>query len=236
MVRPRMPGFSVRMLALGKLGGLHAFLTGMALVVLSLAAGCAESPPAANEKVMQVRRIQELAEEDTPDAVRQIAAIASGEDTDMARQAVWALARSRHPESREALAGVVAREARPLVRREAVSVLGQLPREQVRPEELTVLRGAARSDPDASVRGEAAAALGVVGGLEDVRMLVEVAVKTEDLAVQARAVRAIEDLIDVRFRYDAKAPPEERAEALARIEAMAPAIAEKYMKYHPEKR
>ena len=236
MLRPRMPRVSVRMLALGRGGGLQAFLMGMALLALPLAAGCAEGPPAANEKVMQVRRIQELAEEDTPDAVRQIAAIASGEDPDMARKAVWALARCRHPESREALAGVVAREARPPVRREVVSVLGQLPREQVRPEELTVLRHAARGDPDASVRGEAAAALGVVGGLEDVRLLVEVAAKTRDLTVQARAVRAIEDLIDVRFRYDAKAPPEERAEALARIEAMAPAIAEKYMKYHPGKR
>jgi HEAT repeat protein len=208
----------------------------MALLALPLAAGCDEGPPATNEKVMQVRRIQELAEEDSPEAVRQIAAVAADEDSDMARKAVWALARCQHPESREALAGVVARDARPPVRREAVSVLAQLPREQVRPEGLTVLRRAARSDPDASVRGEAAAALGVVGGLEDVRLLVEVAVKTEDLAVQARAVRAIEDLIDVRFRYDAKAPPGERAKALARIEAMAPAIAEMYMKYHPGKR
>ena len=227
---------SVRLCARGRLGGLYVCLVGMALLALPLAAGCDEGPPATNEKVMQVRRIQELAEEDTPEAVRQIAAIAADEDPDMARKAVWALARCRHPKSREALADVVARDARPPVRREAVSVLGQLPREQVRPEELTVLRRAARSDPDASVRGEAAAALGVVGGLEDVRLLVEVAAKTEDLAVQARAVRAIEDLIDVRFRYDAKAPPGERAEALARIEAMAPAIAEKYMKYHPGKR
>ena len=236
MLRPRMPIASVRLCARGRLGGLHLCLVGMALLALPLAAGCDEVPPATNEKVMQVRRIQELAEEDSPEAVLRIAAVAADEDPDMARQAVWALARCRHPESRKALAGVVARDARPPLRREAVSVLGQLPREQVRPEELTVLRHAARSDPNASVRGEAAAALGVVGGLEDVRLLVEVAVKTENLAVQARAVRAIEDLLDVRFRYDAKAPPGERAKALARIEAMAPAIAEKYMKYHPGKR
>ena len=236
MLEPRMPIVSVRLCARDRLGGLHVCLVGMALLALPFAAGCDEGPPATNEKGMQVRRIQELAAEDTPEAVRRIAAVAADEDPDMARKAVWALARCRHPKSREALADVVARDVRPPLRREAVSIFGQLPREQVRPEELTVLRRAARSDPDTSVRGEAAAALGVVGGLEDVRLLVEVAVKTENLAVQARAVRAIEDLLDVRFRYDAKAPPGERAKALARVEAMAPAIAEKYMKYHPGKR
>jgi hypothetical protein len=214
-------------------------LTG--LLGLASTMGCSETTAnvQSNDQTERIRGLNQLAREGTEEAEVLIEQAASHEDPRTAIEAVKILGRSPQPRAREALLKVVAEEVRVPVRREAVVLLGQLPKQAVRSEDLEVLRRVVMRDPDPQVRSDAAAALGTVGGLADVKLLVEVATTATgdgELVLQCRAVRAVEDLLDMGFKYDPKAPLEQRQEALARVREYAPAIAEKYMRYHPKGR
>jgi HEAT repeat protein len=209
-----------------------------AVVGLAALAGCAEKAGDVESKDRSARLqgVRQLAAEDSAEAVARIERAASHPDALTAIEAVRVLGASPRPQARQALRKVIAEEPRAPVRREAVIFLGQRPKDRVGDEDLEVLRRVVVRDPDPRVRSDAAAALGTVGGLADVKLLVDVATTDEDLLVQSRAVRAIEDLLDLRFKYDSKAPAAEREAALRRVRDLAPAIAEKYMKYHPKGR
>ncbi|MGB3086888.1 MAG: hypothetical protein WBC53_04045, partial [Phycisphaerae bacterium] len=81
-------------------------------------------------------------------------------------------------------------------------------------------------DPEGAVRAEAAAAVGKVGTLDDVPFLTDLAAADPSVAVQSRAVGAIETLTGYRFPYDSRASEEQRREALERLKEDARRIAE----------
>lgn len=177
--------------------------------------------PDLGERLEAIRR---LADEADDEAVERLAGAARHEDTRTACEAVWALGRAPRQSAVRALERVVSvkSESRPRVRQTAVMALGR--RKEPRARE--VLLEVARTDPEGAVRAEAAAAVGKVGTLDDVPFLTDLAAADPSVAVQSRAVGAVEALTGYRFPYDSRASERERREALERLKEDARQIAE----------
>lgn len=168
-----------------------------------------------------VKGLNELKKRQDEEAVRVIADTVSHPNELVATEAVRALAETRRPAAQKILRNVATTDKRDGVRQEAVGALGK----NGGPEAMGVLRQVIRADPDPRVRS--AAALGMVRqrSLEDVPLLVEVAETEQDPVVQTRAVRAIEVLLGMTFRYDPGAPLAERKKAIERIRMQAATVA-----------
>jgi HEAT repeat protein len=182
--------------------------------------GCSNSADELHSSKVEerVEAIRSLAREGGDAAAKEIAAVVSSPDEATAAEAVRGLGRIARPSASEALVSVAESDARPRVRGEAAVQLGRRRNEAA----ARTLRTLLKSDPDPQVRGAAATGLGHQGNLADVMGLLEVAESDTDPVVQSRAIGAIEQMIGLRFKFDAWAPPEERAKALARVRTLAP--------------
>ncbi len=205
--------------------------------VLLAFSGCGEDASVeSGDRHVRIRAIRDLSQEGDRKAARQLAEATRHEDTTTALAAVAGLGRMPNEEARKALREAVAGDERSKVRESAIVALAGEREHDPDPASTELLRRVARSDPDGSVRAAAASALSAMGTLEEVRFLVEMALAEDDARAQLRAVRAIEDLLDLRFKFDPNGTEAERRAALERIRSQAPAIAEKYRRFHPNRR
>ena len=191
--------------------GLSAFVLGALL-----AAGCSESAVEKVKSPDQAKRLeglQELARQDTPEALTLAREVIAHEDVTTARAAVRTVSRMSRRSAVSVLARVAAEEKRPQVREEAVLALSY-GRE---PSSADELRQVLRTDADPRVRAAAATGLGRIGNLSDVEFLLEVADKDTEPLVQSHAVGALDRLLGIGFTFDASAPAEDRQVTLRLI-------------------
>ena len=184
------------------------------------AGGCSDtdSKLSSEDPTDRMEALRRLAASNSDKAVAKIVEATEHADPGTAREAVWALARSGRARAQEALAEVAGGAKRPKVREAAVMALG----EQHTPASVEALRKVLRSERDGHVRAEAAAALGKVGDLDDVALLVDVASSADSVGVESAAVGSIQRLLTVDFQYQASDPVEKRRETLDRIRQQAP--------------
>ena len=193
------------------------------LVAAGLPVGCSdqgESP-----RMGRMREIRNAARRGGDDAASRIERAAADADGALAIEAVLALGRMREEAARAALRRVVGNEQRESVRAAAVRALGSRPTGVSDTESVAVLRRVASTDSAPAVRAEAAAAVGKVGTLDDVPFLADLAAADPSVAVQSRAVGAVEVLTGYRFPYDSRASDQERRETLERLKEDACRIA-----------
>jgi HEAT repeat protein len=165
--------------------------------------------------------LREVAQRAREADVGRVAEVASRPDATVAAEAVRSLGAIDRPQAVQALAKVAADDRRSSIRGEAVLQLGRRREDDV----LVVLRSVIVHDPAPQVRGAAAISIARLRSYKDVPLLIEVAEKDDDLDVQGRAVGAVESLIGLKFGYNGRGTPEERAEALARMRNVAPKAA-----------
>jgi hypothetical protein len=198
------------------------------------AAGCTGAPDSSTPPGVSagVKRIRNVAKEDTEEAVRVLAEAATHEDLATAVEAVRGLGRMRRPAAGAVLVQTARRDARPEVRMEAVVALGY------REDEVAVrqLREMVEAEPDPTIRGAASAALGRAGEYEDALVLLGQVERETNLAAQAREVGALERLVGARFAFDPKASPEERRQAIERMRMGVPAMVKRLKTYAAPKR
>lgn len=178
----------------------------------------------------RLQAIHDLERKDSAEAVQRLAQAVQGQDAATATEAVWALGRMQNPKAGAALHELTAKSKRQEVRNTAILALcWQVQRNREDAAQVRdLLRHSAQGDEDATVRATAAGALGVVGTLEDVDLLVKVASEDTDVRVQSQGVCAIERLMGgVRFGYDSTAPAAEREAVLARVRELAPHFLQK---------
>ena len=194
-----------------------AVAAGLGLVGLGLAAGCSdpESKIQSADAKTRIEGIKELAKRQTDQAVQKIAEGVNDRDETVACEVVRALATIQRPAARKVLRDVATTDKRAVVRQVAVSQYGAFQ------ESLGTLRDTARLDEDPAVRREAVDGFVRQRSLADVPLLVEIAETEQDLAVQARAVNAIERLVGIQYGFDPKAPLAARKKALERIRSQA---------------
>jgi HEAT repeat protein len=186
-------------------------------------AGC--SDPAKDAKSgdakKQMKALSELAKRGDEKAIEVISEVVKDTDQRVAVEAVRNLGSIRRPAAVAALKKVATADQRDPVRQEAVAQLGRVGGEEAK----GVLRQAARVDPDPRVREEAAMGFALQRSFEDVPLLVEIAETEQDPVVQTRAVRAIEMILGMTFKYDPGAPLAERKKVVARIRLQAATLA-----------
>lgn len=180
-------------------------------------AGCSDPSADLNSPDSDVCReaLRECAKSDADGVVERVAEVVAHDDTMVAVEAVRALGSMRTARAIEILGEVAsgARDKRNAIRQEAAIQLGR----QQGPEALEVLRKVVKVDPDPGVRAAAITSLRWRQSLKDVPLLVEVAETETDRVVQARAVRAVEQLVSLRFGYDPASSAEERQKAIGRM-------------------
>jgi len=186
-------------------------------------AGC--SDPAKDAKSgdpkTQMRALSELAKRGDEKAIEVISEVVKDPNQDVAVEAVRNLGTIRRPPAVAALKKVATTDQRDPVRVEAVARLGMVGGEEAK----GVLRQAARVDPDPRVREEAAMGFALQRSFEDVPLLVEIAETEQDPVVQTRAVRAIEMILGMTFKYNPGAPLAERKRVVALIRLQAAKLA-----------
>jgi HEAT repeat protein len=186
-------------------------------------AGC--SDPAKDAKSgdakKQMKAFSELAKQGDQKAIEAISEGVKDPNPEVAVEAVRNLGSIRRPAAVTALKKVATADQRDVVRQEAVAQLGKVGGREA----MGVLRQAARVDPDPRVRETAAYGFAIHRSFEDVPLLVEIAETEQDPVVQTRAVRAIEMILGMTFKYDPGAPLAVRKEALARIHLQAATLA-----------
>jgi len=192
-----------------------------------LLGGCSGSGDdlASTDTAARLRDIHELERKDSDAAARRLTQAVQGQDAATATEAVWALGRMQNPTACAVLHDLAVGSNKQSVRSTAILALcWQVQRDREDAAQVRgLLRRSAQGDGDATVRATAAGALGVVGTLEDVDLLVKVASADTDVRVQSQSVRAIERLMGgVRFDYDSTAPAADREAVLARIRELAP--------------
>ena len=173
----------------------------------------------------RLQAIHDLEREDSAEAAQRLTQAVQGQDAATATEAVWALGRMQNPTAGAALHDLAAKSNRQEVRNTAILALcWQVQRNREDAAQVRgLLRQAAQGDENATVRATAAGALGVVGTLEDVDLLVKVASEDTDVRVQSQGVCAIERLMGgVRFGYNSTAPAADREAVLARVRELAP--------------
>ncbi|HUU31560.1 MAG TPA: HEAT repeat domain-containing protein [Phycisphaerae bacterium] len=177
-------------------------------------------------RMARIREVRDAARSGGDGAVSRIERVVADDDGALAAEAVLALGRMREDAARAALRRVVGNEKREGVRAAAVRALGSRPTGVSDAESVAVLRRVASADSAPAVRAEAAAGLGRVGSRDDVPFLTDLAAADKSVAVQSRAVGAVEALTGYRFPYDSRASGSERQEALERLKENACRIAE----------
>ena len=176
--------------------------------------------------------IANLANSKTDAAVETLVTVAAREDPTTAREAVRAIARINSPAAVKALSQVAATEKRTELRVEATVGLAR----QSAPEAAQTLRTMVQTEPDASVRGTAAASLSRVGPYRDAILLCEQAEKETDLGAQLREVRAVEQLLGIRFDFDPKAPPQKRRQSIQNMKGLIPMFVKRLQDFSPVKK
>ena len=186
-------------------------------------AGC--SDPAKDAKSgdakKQMKALSELAKQGDERAIEVISEVVKDTNPQVATEAVRNLGSIRRPAAITALKKVATADQRDVVRQEAVGQLAKVGGQEA----MGVLRQAALVDPDPRVRETAAMGFAIHRSFEDVPLLVQIAETEQDPVVQTRAVRAIEMILQMTFKYDPGAPMKERKEALARIRLQAARLA-----------
>lgn len=198
-------------------------LAGAVLVGLWIA-GCSDPEKDLNnaDSNKRAEAVRKLAERQDDAVVEKLAKAVEDPNVMVAVTAVESLGNMRHtPAARRALKKAATEEKRDPIRQQAVQALGK----QGGNEAKEVLRQVMLVDPDGRVRGQVPGALAALGSLEDIPLLVRVAETEQDPLVQTRAVRAIEAMLGVKFRYDAGGSLAERKKALERIRMQASMIA-----------
>lgn len=163
-----------------------------------------------------IEGLREMAHRGHEGDVECVAQVASRADNKVAAEAVRALGGMGRPQAVQALAKVAADDRRSGIREEAVLQLGRRRDDKA----LDVLRTAVVHDPDPQVRAAAATSIARLRSYADVPLLMDVAERDEDPQVQSRAVGAVEGMIGLKFGYNAKGSPEERAAVLARARSI----------------
>jgi len=187
-------------------------------------AGCSDpeknlNDPDSNKRAEAVRK---LAERQDDAVVEKLAKAVEDPNVMVAVTAVESLGNMRNtPAARKALKKAATEEKRDPIRQQAVQALGK----QGGKEAMEVLRQVIVADPDPRVRGQVPGAMAAQGSLEDIPLLVRVAETEQDPLVQTRAVRAIEAILGMKFRYDPGGSLAERKIALERIRLQAATIA-----------
>jgi hypothetical protein len=196
--------------------------------------GCSDnsSQVTSPEAAKRTAAIRDLARQGTDEAAQALAETARHEDVATAKEAIRGLGRTQLPVAARLLAETARTERRPEVRLEVAVALGYQPE----PEAVQALREMVQSEPDATVRGAAAASLGRAGEFRDALLLLAQAEKEQDLAAQEREVAALEKLMDLRFGFDPKAPPEERRKVIQLIKRFAPQFVQRLEQYSPIKK
>jgi HEAT repeat protein len=161
--------------------------------------------------------LREVAKRGRPEDVEQIAGVVANQDERVASEAIRTLGEVRGTEAAQVLSQVAQDDGRSAIRASAAMQLGRL--EDVASAD--VLRKLIRADPDPGVREAAIVSLRRLQSLDAVAFLVEAAEAETDVMVQRRAVEAVEGLVGMNFRYNPKASAEERAQAIARMRALA---------------
>ncbi len=210
------------------------FLAYVVLAVISagliVGGGCSDPSEQLDspDALKRLEAIRALEKQGGSAAAEGLAKAAGHEDAMTARAAVLALSAINHPSALASLKEVVASDPRGSVRALGVVALARAARDAAaRKEAAEVMRRVVRGDQAAMVRAEAAGALGKVGSVEDVDLLVEVTGMDRSKVVISRAAGAVDRLLGVKFRYDPTAPREKREERLRVIREVAPAIARK---------
>jgi len=178
--------------------------------------------PDADKKIEALRR---CARQPDDEVVERVAEVVSHRDTMVAAEAVRSLGRMGHPKAVDVLKEVagVGKHRHSALRREAVIQLGR--QREAREEVLPVLRQCLKEDADPRVRAAAALSISRQRSLVDAPLLMETAETEPDPVVQTRAVRAVERLVGMRFRYDPTAPKAQRDAALRRMRRVATRVA-----------
>ena len=217
------------------------FLAYVVLAVISsgliVGGGCSDPSEQLDspDALKRIEAIRALGKQGGSAAAEGLAKAAGHEDAMTARAAVLALSSINHPSARAALKEVVASDPRGSVRALGVMALARAARDAAaRKEAAEVMRRVVRGDQAEMVRAEAAGALGKVGSVEDVDLLVEVTGMDRSKMVISRAAGAVDRLLGVKFRYDPSAPRKKREERLRVIREVAPAIARKRMMFRPD--
>ena len=186
--------------------------------------GCsnAESDLKSADSAKRAKALDEIARRQDEEAVKIVADAIADPNEMVAVKAVESLGNMRNtPAARKALKKAATEEKRDPIRQQAVQALGK----QGGKEAMEVLRQVIVADPDPRVRGQVPGAMAAQGSLEDIPLLVRVAETEQDPLVQTRAVRAIEAILGMKFRYDPGGSPAERKKALERIRTQASMIA-----------
>ena len=173
-----------------------------------LLAGCSDPGKelASSDSKARARAIHDLVAKGGDYAAEQLAPLARSEDAAAASQAITALGRVRSDRAVEALNDVAVQEQRAALRHLAVVSLSR----QGGPKATDTLRRVIANDPAAPVRAEAAMGLAVVGSMDDVPLLVQVARAETDPVAAAGELTALGTLTGVEFVYDPNEPPEVR--------------------------
>jgi len=199
-------------------------------------AGCSDPSADLNSPDSDVCReaLRECAKSNADGVVDRVAEVVAHDDTMVAVEAVRTLGSMRTARAVGILGEVAsgARDKRNAIRQEAVIQLGR----QQEPEVLEVLRKVVKVDPDPRVRAAAVTSIAWQRSLKDVPLLVEVAETETDRVVQARAVRAVEQLISLRFGYDPASSSEERKKAIGRMRRKALTAAREVYEWRERRR
>jgi HEAT repeat protein len=166
-----------------------------------------------------VAGIRLLAKRGTDEDIGLLTEVTANKDESIAREAARGIGTIQRPKAAEALTKVASTDPRGNVREEAVLQLGRQP--EANPMEF--LKKMVQSDPDPRVRTSAAASLERLGSRKDTKLLellIDVAEKDGDPAVQVRAVRAVEALTQMSFLYNQSDTLPKKQAAIERMRNM----------------
>ncbi len=194
-----------------------------------LASGCGKDVDAllASEgQEARIRGLRLLGEADGRKALEQAGEMVGHPDEQTALEAVRIIGSLNVDGVAEVLVDRALADPRGPIRREAAIQLGRLRTDAA----ADAVRKLVRTDPDAYVRATAAGALGRLRNLNDVKLLMETAHaahRAGEGLVEAAAVAAVEQIVDVEFQYSPAASRADRQSALKRMDWWAPLVVER---------
>jgi HEAT repeat protein len=202
--------------------------SGVAVICLVMAVtltGCNDATEKlkSSDKNVVTQAIREIADWDTEQAVTVLTDfVKTQSDEVLAARALRALGGMHRPEAAKALCELAKNDKRATIRSEAVTQVGRR-REASYAKDL--FEPLAATDPDPYVRSAAVSAILELNRLADIPMLLNLAQREDAVVVQARAVAAVEKLLTMKSAYNPAASPEQRLEAIARLQTMAVGMA-----------
>lgn len=175
----------------------------------------------------RLKALDALTDEESDEAIEAVERVTRHEDRRTAQAAVRVYTRMNRRRASRALRtlGRIADEdQRPSVRTEAVTQMAYLnPTDESGAPVAEKLRTVAESDEDPNVRAAAATGLGRLGdrSAETIETLLRIAETAETNKERARAVAAIEHLIDLDFGFEPTDPPAKQRATIQRIRGLA---------------